>query len=233
MAKEYRVPWRIRLQRMMLRPFFRGVFHALYRVRITGRDNVPKSGAYLVAHNHVSIVEPPFVLSFWPVAAEAIGTEELWQRPGQSTIVRLYGTIPVERNRAMDRQFLQKLVTLLKEGHPLVIAPEGGRSHVPAMRRAEPGIAYLADQAQVRVVPVGIVGSMAENLQAALKRKRPLIEMRIGQPFHLPPLDSHAVSRREARQLNADLVMRRIAALLPKEYQGVYAEPFLSPQAAQ
>ena len=173
------------------------------------------------------------MLSFWPVVAEAIGTEELWQRRGQATIVRLYGTIPVERNRAMDREFLKKLVTLLKEGHPLMIAPEGGRSHAPGMRQAEPGIAYLVDQTQVNVVPVGIVGSMFENFQAALKRKRPMIEMRIGQPFQLPPLESHGVSRREARQLNADLVMRRIAALLPREYQGVYAEPFAPPQAAQ
>lgn len=209
-------------RRKLLRAFFRFVFHVLYRVKITGMDHVPKSGGYVIAHNHVSIIDPPLVASFWPVSPDAIGTEELWERKGQNLIVKIYKGIPVGRQRAMDRHFLQTLVNVLKEGRPLLLAPEGGRSHVIGMCRAEPGIAYLVEKADVPVVPVGAVGCVMESLRMALKGKRPTLELRIGEPFRLPPISSYDVSRREARQQNADLVMRKIAQLLPEAYHGAY-----------
>ncbi len=105
-----------------------------------------------------------------------------------------------------------------------MIAPEGGRTHTLAMRRALPGTAYLADLAGVPVVPVGVVGTSDDFLERALHRHRPEIEMRIGRPFKLPPITGKGEQRRCARQENADLIMRKIAELLPPEYHGVYAE---------
>jgi 1-acyl-sn-glycerol-3-phosphate acyltransferase len=72
------------------------------------------------------------------------------------------------------------------------------------------------------VVPVGILGANDDFLARALRGQRPTIEMRIGTPFHLPPIEGRGQARREARQQNADLIMHRIAALLPPEYWGVY-----------
>ncbi len=80
----YRLPLRTRLFRAVLRPFFRGLFHVLSHVRITGKENVPQSGPYLITINHVSTFEPPFALAFWPVAAEAAGAVDIWGRTGQS-----------------------------------------------------------------------------------------------------------------------------------------------------
>jgi hypothetical protein len=55
--------------------------------------------------------------------------------------------------------------------------------------------------------------------------------MKIGKPFHLPPIEESArgAARREARQRNADLVMSHLAGLLPEEYRGVYAESAIAP----
>ena len=111
---------------------------------------------------------------------------------------------------------------------PLVIAPEGGRSHVPAMKRAMPGIGYIVEHAQVPVVPVGIMGTTGDFWQRAKRGLRPKLEMHIGKPIHFPPMTEKGNERREARQRNADLVMRYIAGLLPKEYHGVYAGKALS-----
>jgi 1-acyl-sn-glycerol-3-phosphate acyltransferase len=209
--------------RVILRPLFRGLFHLLSRVRITGKENVPKSGPYLITINHVSLFEPPFALAFWPVAAEGAGAVDIWDRTGQSLLVRLYGGIPVHRGE-YDRKLVDTLFSVLKAGRPLLIAPEGGRTHTLAMRRALPGTAYLADLAGVPVVPAGIVGTSDDFLKSALRGNRPEIEMRIGPPFMLPPITGKGVQRRCARQKNADLIMRKIAALLPPEYHGVYAE---------
>ena len=221
MAEPYKVPFGIRLFRAVMRPLFRGLFHLLARVRITGRENVPRDGAYLIAMNHVSLYEPPFLLAFWPVAPEAVGAVDIWSRPGQSTLARLYGGIPVHRGE-YDRQLIKTMLAALESGRPLAIAPEGGRSHSPGMQRALPGVAYAIDQAGVPVVPVGIVGTSDDFMQRALRGRRPTLEIHIGRPVHLPPVQGKGEDRRLARQRNADLIMIHIAALLPVEYHGVY-----------
>lgn len=218
----YRVPLHIRFSRAVLRPIFRGLFHILSRVRIVGLEHVPREGSYLIAINHVSLFEPPFILAFWPRIPEAAGAVDIWERPGQNWLARLYGGIPVHRGE-YDRQLITKLLDVLASGKSLLLAPEGGRSHEKGMRRALPGVAYLADQAHVPIIPVGIVGTADDFLERALHGKRPTIEMRIGRPFTLPPIQGRGEERRLARQENADLIMMHIAELLPPEYHGVYA----------
>jgi len=221
--RAYCLPLRTRLLRVVLRPLFRGLFHLLSHVRISGKENVPKSGAYLITVNHISLFEPPFAMAFWPVAAEAAGAVDIWDRTGQSLLVRLYGVIPVRRGE-YDRKAVEAMSAALNSDLPLVIFPEGGRTHSLAMRRALPGAAYVADLAGVPVLPVGIVGTSDDFLERALHGHRPKIEMRIGPPFRLPPITGKGEERRCARQKNADLIMQKIAALLPPEYHGVYAE---------
>jgi 1-acyl-sn-glycerol-3-phosphate acyltransferase len=223
MAVAYQIPTKVRFTRSLLRATFRGVFHLISRVEITGRENVPGAGAYLIAVNHISLFEAPLVCSFWPVAPEAMGAVEIWERRGQSALARWYGGIPVHRGE-FDRQLIETVLAVLQSGRPLLIAPEGGRSHTPGMRRALPGVAYLMDKAGVPVVPVGIVGSTDDFLQRALRAGRPTIAMHIGNPIQLPPVEGRGAARHRALQANADAVMRAIAALLPPEYRGVYAE---------
>jgi 1-acyl-sn-glycerol-3-phosphate acyltransferase len=207
--------------RFVLRPVFRLLFHLLSRIRIIGKENIPANGAYLIAINHISLFEPPFILAFWPTAPEGAGAVDIWDRAGQSTLVRLYGGIPVHRGQ-YDRSSITRLLAVLKSGRPLLIAPEGGRSHSLGMMRGLPGAAYLAENAQVPVVPVGIIGTSDDFLSKALKGHRGSLEIHIGRPFTLPPTAGRGGSRSAARQANADLIMRKIAELLPPEYYGVY-----------
>jgi 1-acyl-sn-glycerol-3-phosphate acyltransferase len=211
-----------------MRPVFRLVFHLLARVRIAGRENVPRSGGYLIAINHVGLFEPPFILAFWPATPEAVGAVDIWERPGQALLARLYGGIKVHRGE-YDRRMLVLLVAALSSGRPVLIAPEGGRSHTPGMRRGLPGIAYAVDRAGVPVVPVAITGAGDHFLRDGLHGKRPLITMQIGAPLSLPPLEvagetASPQERHNRRQENVDRIMRRIAAMLPPEYRGVYRD---------
>jgi 1-acyl-sn-glycerol-3-phosphate acyltransferase len=178
--------------------------------------------------NHVSLYDPPFILSFFPKQLEAMGAVDIWDRPGQGILVRLFGGIPVHRGE-YDRQLIDTVLDVLRSGHSLLIAPEGERSHVTAMQRGRPGVAYILDEARVPVLPVGIVGTTDDFWQRATHGERPQLEMRIGKPFTLPPLEGKGAERRQARQRHADLVMEHIAALLPEEYRGVYAEPATQP----
>ncbi len=212
----------VRLRRAVLRFGMRAVFHLLARARITGLENVPRGTPYMATVNHVSIYDPPFLLAFWPEILQAIGAVDVFDKPGQGELLRLYGTVPVHRGQ-YDRELLEAVLKMLSAGYPVMIAPEGGRSHVPGLRRAKPGVAYLVDEARVPVVPVGIVGTTDHFLKEGLLGHRPALELHIGKPFTLPPLEGRGEDRRQARQRNADLIMQRIAELLPPEYRGVYA----------
>ncbi len=230
-VKQYHLAWWRRwLARPFIRIVLRLVFRALAPAKITGSKNVPLRTPYIVAINHVSLFEAPFVGVFWPEQLEALGASDVWDRPGQNILARMWGGIPVHRGD-FDRAAVDGVVSALHSGYPLLIAPEGGRSHVPGMQPAKPGIAYIAEQTGLPVIPVGIVGTTDDFFQKASKGKRPLLEMRIGKPIQLPPVEGKGAGRRESRQRNADLVMRTIAGLVPEQYRGVYAQNAIFPDS--
>ena len=228
MSEPYHVPFRYQLSRPVLKAVFRLIFHILGRVKLLGKEKVPYGGPYVVAMNHISIYDPPLIAAFWPEVLEIIGAADVFEKPGQGEILKLYGVIPVHRGE-YDRALFKRIITIIKAGYPLLIAPEGGRSHVPAMRRALPGIAYIIEQTGVPVVPVGLVGTTEDFWQRAKRGEKPRLEIRIGVPIILPPITEKGVARREARQRNADLVMQHLAGLLPEEYRGVYVDSAIPP----
>lgn len=228
MSELYRVQLRYRFVRFLMKPVFRSIFHILGGVTIVGKENVLYGKPYVVAMNHVSIFDPPFVGAFWPEQLEIIGAADVFDKPGQGLVLKAYGVIPVHRGN-YDRGLLMKIIHILRSGLPLLIAPEGGRSHVPAMRRAKPGVGYIVEQTGVPVVPAALIGTTEDYWQRARRGERPQLEMRIGKAFTLPEITSKGAERHAARQQNADLVMRHLAGLLPEEYRGAYAESPIFP----
>jgi 1-acyl-sn-glycerol-3-phosphate acyltransferase len=219
-VEQYHLAW---WRRWLARPFIRVVLrlllHILAPVKITGKKNVPLRTPYIAAINHVSLFEAPFVGVFWPEQLEALGASDVWDRPGQNILARMWGGIPVHRGD-YDRAAVDGVLAALRSGSPLLIAPEGERSHKPGMQTAKPGIAFIAEQTGLPVVPVAIVGTTDDFFQKASKGQRPQLEMHIGKPFHLPPVEG-----------NADLVMRHIAGLLPENYRGVYSHNAIFPNS--
>jgi 1-acyl-sn-glycerol-3-phosphate acyltransferase len=220
----YKPPLFNRVSRAMLRPFFVGLFRLLARIELQGFENIPNGKPYVVVFNHVSTFDPPFLLTFWPETLEALGASDIWKRAGfgQNLLVRLFGGIPVHRGE-YDRQALERVVHVLKSGHPLLISPEGGRTRTPGMRKARPGLAHIIDETGVPVVPVGIVGTTSDFFVRAIRAQRPVLSLIVGKPLQLHPIEGKGEARRLSRQHNVDLVMRAVAQLLPEEYRGVYA----------
>jgi 1-acyl-sn-glycerol-3-phosphate acyltransferase len=227
-TNRYHVPFQFRVSRPVLKTVFRAIFRVLASVKIVGKENVPYGKPYVVAINHISIFDPPFAGAFWPEQLEIIGAADVFDKPGQGWLLKGYGVIPVHRGD-YDRLLLTKIIRILRSGSPLLIAPEGGRSHVPAMRRAKPGVAYIVEQADVPVLPVGLVGTTEDFWQRARRGEKPPLEMRISKPIILPHITARGTARHAARQKNADLVMSYLAGLLPEEYRGVYAESAILP----
>lgn len=221
--KEYRISLSLRLRRPIAKTAIRWLFKLISSIKVVGLENIPRGRPYVAAINHVSLYDPPLVLSLWPEMLEAVGAVDVFERPFQGDLLRIYGVIPVHRGE-YDRVLIDTMLAILRAGRPLMIAPEGTRSHESGMTRAKPGVGYILDEARVPVVPVGLVGTTDDFLKKALRLARPCVEMRIGKAFSLPPIEGTGAARRAARQHNTDLVMQHIAALLPPEYRGVYGD---------
>jgi len=214
------IPWKVRLFRACARPVFRILFHFLSRIEIDGLENVPEHGSYLVACNHISIYEPPLVLAFWPRILEVAAGVDVFDRPQQGRLVRLYGSLPVHRGE-FDRELLESMVTMLKAGLPILIFPEGGRTHSPGLRQAWHGTSYVAARASVDVVPVAVSGT--ESLGDAIRgRRRAPLRLAIGPALCAPSIDLRSPRRKSALVAHTETIMRSIGALLPEAYRGVY-----------
>jgi 1-acyl-sn-glycerol-3-phosphate acyltransferase len=221
MVMPFSQPSSVRLFRAVGRPAFRLIYRLGCRLRLSGFENVPPPGAYIIAMNHLATYDPPLLMAFWPHPPEAVGAANMMETPFIGHIMRGYGTIPVHRGE-YDRALLEKALDMLNSNRPLVIAPEGGRTRKPGMREAKPGIAYLALKANAPIVPVGITGT--ETLMPSWKAfRRPLLTMTVGKPFSLPAAPLPRQQRHERLAEYTTLIMRNIAELLPPDYRGVYA----------
>ncbi len=223
MEDQYRVPLHIRYNRRLMRVFFRGLFHLLGKVELYGMDKIPQHNKYVIAFNHISLVEVPFIMAFWPTIVETIGAAVVWERPGVKLVARMWAGIQVKRTE-FDREFFKKIIQVIGADFPLMISPEGTRSRTPGLGRGKPGVAYIIDIAQLPVLPVAVVGNTLDFLHQGFRGKKPTIQMFVGDLIHLPALAGKGEERRIMRQHNTDIIMARVAELLPESYRGVYSE---------
>jgi len=189
------------------------------RTTLIGVDNVPSDPPYLVATNHLSAFDIPLLASISPHAIRALAAIEHRSNPLYAPILAASGAIWVRRGE-IDRRALREALAVLERNEVLGIAPEGTRadkSH--ALQEGKAGAAYVATRANVPIVPVGIAGTekIKDNLLGLHRAK---VRVAIGEPFYLP---EHGHVRSEKLREYTDLIMRRIAELLPEKYRGVYA----------
>jgi 1-acyl-sn-glycerol-3-phosphate acyltransferase len=121
----------------------------------------------------------------------------------------------------IDRQALRQARAVLERGEVLGVAPEGTRSRVThSLQEGKTGAAYLATRANVPLVPVALTGTQHVKPNV-LHLHRTQVQAVVGKPFRLPT-DRHA--RSQQLQEYTELIMHKIAELLPEEYQGVYKD---------
>jgi 1-acyl-sn-glycerol-3-phosphate acyltransferase len=222
MSETYHVPWYNRFARILILPLFRLIFRTLSHVEDRGFENIPAGQPYLLVFNHVSLYDAPLVASHWPENLEILGASDVWNRPGVSILAKAYGGIPIHRGE-VDRTAMNKMLAVLENGIPLMVAPEGGRSHKPGLRIGKPGIAFVYEKMKIPFVPVGVVGTTDDYLSNIIHLRHPHAGINIGKSFYLPEDLGQELHRSQKYQIQVDYVMRKIAELLPPEYRGVYA----------
>jgi len=198
----------------------------LTRVELHGAQYLPDSPCnFVIASNHLGLVDAflPFYILDNSNLVLLVG--EKWKEMG---IMRWLGHrlnfIFVDRFNP-DLKAIREVITRMKNGEVLVITPEGTRSKVGHLIDGKPGVSYLAAKMGYPLLPVGISGTFDPVFFGQLKRlHRPLININVGPMFNLPPLPGESQGREEALKLDTDEIMCRIAALLPVENRGAYAD---------
>ncbi|MBI4731207.1 MAG: 1-acyl-sn-glycerol-3-phosphate acyltransferase [Chloroflexi bacterium] len=195
----------------------------LTRVEVRSRENIPASGNFVIASNHLGLVDAflPFYIVNHNNLVLLVG--EKWEKVG---IMRWLGKrlnfIFVDRFNP-DIRAIREVIARMKQGEVLVITPEGTRSKVGHLIEGKPGVSYLAAKMGFPILPAAITGTFDPIFFGQLKRlRRPRVAVNIGPAFTLPPIPSE--ERDETLQRYTDEIMCRIAALMPVEFRGVYAE---------
>ncbi|HWR38051.1 MAG TPA: lysophospholipid acyltransferase family protein [Patescibacteria group bacterium] len=155
----------------------------VFRLKVTGSENIPLQGGAIVAANHISLWDPPVVGAALARRVSFMAKEELFNQPLLGwTILRL-GAFPVRRNTA-DRNAIRTALGRLADGHLVGLFPEGTRSKTGELGSPEPGIALIAAKAGVPIIPAAVIGTDQVLCNGTLL---PQFEVRFGPPLYLVP----------------------------------------------
>ena len=222
--------WRPELTRLprlhIARRAFRSFGRWLCRVVITvctkrtveGLENFPSKGPALVAINHLGDADGPLLVGSVSASLDALGKVELYDHFIIGKPMDWYGIIWLHRGRP-DKRAMRAALDGLKEGRIIIIAPEGRYSLIGGLEEGGQGTAFLANKADVPIVPVVVIGTENEHVYGHLKRwKRAPVTLRVGKPFRL----RQQADRREMIQKGTHQIMETLAELLPESYQGAY-----------
>ncbi|MBU4466070.1 MAG: 1-acyl-sn-glycerol-3-phosphate acyltransferase [Actinobacteria bacterium] len=207
----------------------------LYRPRIEGKANVPKSGAVIFASNHLSFIDSIAIPVAAPRPVHFLAKSSYFEGTGLSGwfsrgFFAAIGAVPVQRGAgqaALDALDQQRV--LLEAGNAVALYPEGTRSLDGRLYKGRTGVAFLALQTGAPVVPVGLIGT-AEVMPVGAKvpsmTKR--VTVKFGEPIDLTPHGPASSGR--ARRLATDEIMAAIHALSGQELANAYNEvPAQSP----
>jgi 1-acyl-sn-glycerol-3-phosphate acyltransferase len=212
---------RLKLTRGLIRFLMRLLTHT----KVIGLENVPKSGNFVIAANHLGLADAFIPFLFLNNNNLVLLVGEKWEKVA---ILRWLGRqlnfLFVDRFNP-DLKAIRQVMERMRSGEVLVITPEGTRSKTGVLLEGRQGVSYLAAKLKYPILPAGISGSFDPIFFGQLKRlKRPHVVVNVGKPFELPLLPSEGAKREEALKFDTQEIMCRIAALIPPEQRGFYAD---------
>lgn len=206
--------------RVILVLFLKPIIKLFWIKNVKGKKNLPSNGSFIIAANHQSyfdfislVAVLPFHLTF--LAAEKFYTSKFWK-----PIMEYTGQIKVEREAEDKSEAVKKALMILKSGKVLAIFPQGTRSRNNKIEKTFTGVARLAIEAKVAVVPIGIKGAFEVMPPQAKKPKiKKIIEINIGLPMEFSKY--YNANKWPALYRNiTNKIMSEIGKLAGKDYLG-------------
>jgi 1-acyl-sn-glycerol-3-phosphate acyltransferase len=207
-----------RLQRL-----FAALYSLFATVEVRGLEHLPPGGV-VITPNHNSRFDAPLIFFSLPAQRKMtlFNADSYRRNPFFRWVLESVDVIWVNRG-ATSPATIKAALHALRGGSILGIAPEGTRSPTGALLEGKTGAAFLALAAGVPVVPCALTG--VEKLGAAIRRlRRVKLTVTYGPAFLLAPPGKRGRSDPEQLEAATTEIMCRLAALLPPQYRGVYAD---------
>jgi 1-acyl-sn-glycerol-3-phosphate acyltransferase len=200
------------------------ILRVCYRVRIEGRDHVPKHGPVILAANHRSFMDSLFLPLVIRRRVTFVAKAEYFDSKKTAWFFRGVGQIPIRREGgSASERALASATEVLETGGVFGIYPEGTRTRDGYLHRGHTGVARLALRTGAPIVPIGMIGTdEIQATDAKLPRFFRKVTIRFGNPIPL----AHYVGRQDERivlRQITDEVMFEIQELSGYEYVDTYA----------
>ena len=196
----------------IFKPLCKTIIALLSNFEVHGQDNYIKPPFFLTT-NHLSYCDAPVLVATCPHDVVSVAKKTL-EHTGVGWFLRnIAAAVFLDRDEP-DRTAIRQMLNLVKEGYPIGIGVEGTRSRTGKLQKGFNGAAFMIRKSGVPIIPAGMT-----NTNRILKSPHPKVSLKIGKPYHLPPVE------RGNRDLDKDTdrIMCAIAALLPEEQHGYYA----------
>ena len=153
-------------------------------VRVTGLEKIDSSRTYVYAVNHASALDIPVLYASLPFQFRIVHKKELLSYPVIGWHLKRSGQVCVDQqNPSHSVGQIKSAVRTLKNGMPLVIFPEGGRTADGHIQPFLDGAFFMAIKARVDIVPIALVGTYELLPMDTFHIKSRPLEMRIGDPI--------------------------------------------------
>ncbi len=189
---------------------------ALFRGEVAGLENLPADGAFLVAANHASHLDPPFIGAVMPHQLAFFARKSLWKPGVGAWWMDGVGAIPVDRDGS-DLAAIKRVLATLAAGHPLALFPEGTRSPDGSLQPAKAGVGLIACKTRVPVVPCRIFNSHLALGRAGGFRPGTPVDIVFGRALQ-PDFYDRKTDGKERYQRASERIMGAIAALPPPAF---------------
>jgi|CXWL01.1.fsa_nt_gi 1-acyl-sn-glycerol-3-phosphate acyltransferase len=190
---------------------FYGIVRLSFRFKAVGQQHVPRRGGVLIAANHASYLDIPFVACGVRRRLAYMGRQDLFAVPGLNWACRWLGWIPIRQGR-VDRVGFGKAIQLIQSGRGVVIFPEGRRTTSGQLQPGMPGLGVIVEETRCPVIPAFIEGSFEVLPPGAWRIRFRPVRVRFGKPLHFSP-EALGVSGKEFYHVVSRTVMKEIAAL--------------------
>ena len=224
-AAGYRVPVMYWVLKAVLTPFF----FVFWRVKVEGRENIPKHGAAVLAANHQSFCDSFFLPLVVTRKVTFLAKAEYFDSWKTAWFFRAAGQIPIRRTggSASERALETARNDVLAKGHLLGLYPEGTRSLDQFVHKGRTGVTRLSRECGVPIIPVGIIGTVdVQPVNANMMRPFKTVTIRFGAPMQMDPpedpenpLEDH--DHTQCREFT-DRLMHEIARLSGRVYVDEY-----------
>ncbi len=179
----------------------------LFRVKIVGKENLPKSGGFILVPNHRAYLDPPLVGSCFSHSIAYFAKSSLFKNKLFGKILRICNTIPVKRG-AIDRKAVEEAVVMIDSGKPLIVFPEGTRAKDFGFLPPKAGVGMIAMQAKCDIIPVYVHNSN-RLLDCFLFKKR--LHVVIGELIPYEQFKSLPMEKESYREITENVFSKVIS----------------------